>query len=142
LSYGDRVSAKEAKITSLNAAGLQFLTERHLATLATLRPDGSPHLVPVGFTWDPAQQMARVITSATSRKARNSATWPEVALCQLDGRRWLTLEGTATVTDGPVAVGDAVARYAHRYRAPRENPTRVVIEIAVRRLLGSAEFFD
>ena len=28
---------------------LAFVTERHLATLSTLRPDGSPHVVPVGF---------------------------------------------------------------------------------------------
>ena len=28
---------------------LDFLTERHLATLTTLRRDGSPHVVPVGF---------------------------------------------------------------------------------------------
>ena len=31
---------------------LAFLTERHLATLTTLRPDGSPHVVPVGVTYD------------------------------------------------------------------------------------------
>ena len=29
-----------------------FLAERHLATFTTLRRDGSPHVVPVGFTWD------------------------------------------------------------------------------------------
>ncbi|MEO7518626.1 MAG: pyridoxamine 5'-phosphate oxidase family protein, partial [Acidimicrobiales bacterium] len=31
---------------------LAFLDERHLATLTTLRPDGSPHVVAVAFTWD------------------------------------------------------------------------------------------
>ena len=34
-------------------------------------------------------------------------------------------------------VADAVARYARRYRQPRENPTRVVIRIAVERAMGS-----
>ena len=33
---------------------LTFLTERHLATLTTLRADGTPHVVPVGFTFDAA----------------------------------------------------------------------------------------
>ena len=42
---------------------LEFLTERHLATLTTLRADGSPHVVPVGVTFDPATATARVITS-------------------------------------------------------------------------------
>ena len=35
---------------------LDFLTERHLATLTTLRRDGSPHVVPVGFTYDAGDQ--------------------------------------------------------------------------------------
>ena len=35
---------------------LDFLTERHLATLTTLRPDGTPHVVPVGFTYDAGDQ--------------------------------------------------------------------------------------
>ena len=31
---------------------LTFLRERHLATLTTLRTDGSPHVVAVGFSYD------------------------------------------------------------------------------------------
>ena len=43
---------------------IRFLRERHLATLTTLRPDGSPHVVPVGFTYDEEKQVVRVITFA------------------------------------------------------------------------------
>jgi PPOX class probable F420-dependent enzyme len=118
---------------------LEFLTERHLATLTTLRPDGSPHVVPVGVTYDAATRTARVITSGTSAKARHvRAGQQRVAVCQVDGRRWATLEGTAVVSDDPAAVADAVARYAQRYRRPRENPARVVLEISVDRVLGNA----
>jgi PPOX class probable F420-dependent enzyme len=116
-----------------------FLTERHLATLTTLRPDGSPHVVPVGVTFDATTGTARVITSGTSAKARHVRTGQSrVAVCQVDGRRWATLEGTAVVRDEPDAVADAEARYAQRYRTPRENPARVVLEIAVDRVLGNA----
>ena len=105
---------------------LELLTERHLATLTTLRADGSPHAVPVGTTYDPATRTARVITSGSSQKARHvRAGQQRVAVCQIDGRRWLTLEGTAVVRDDAAAVADAVARYAVRYRTPRENPARV-----------------
>jgi PPOX class probable F420-dependent enzyme len=118
---------------------LEFLTERHLATLTTLRPDGSPHVVPVGVTFDTATGTARVITSGTSAKARHVREGQQrVAVCQVDGRRWVTLEGTAVVRDDPAAVADAVARYAQRYRQPRENPARVVLEISVDRILGNA----
>jgi hypothetical protein len=56
----------------------------------------------------------------------------------VDGRRWLTLEGTAVVKDDAASVADAVERYAQRYRRPRENPARVVLEISVDRILGNA----
>ncbi|GAB3311962.1 F420-dependent biliverdin reductase [Geodermatophilus aquaeductus] len=117
---------------------LVFLTERHLATLTTLRADGSPHVVPVGVTYDEETATARVITSGGSAKARHvRAGQSRVAVCQVDGRRWLTLEGTAVVRDDAASVADAEARYARRYRTPRENPARVVVEISVDRVLGN-----
>ena len=116
-----------------------FLQERHLATLTTLRADGTPHVVPVGFTYDPETRLARVITSGTSAKARHVREGQaRVAVCQVEGRRWVTLEGEAVVRDDHESVGEAERRYAARYRQPRANPTRVVIEIAVDRILGNA----
>jgi hypothetical protein len=61
-------------------------------------------------------------------------------LCQVDGRRWLALEGVATVRTDAASVRTAEERYAERYRVPRPNPRRVAIEIAVRRAYGTAEF--
>jgi len=117
---------------------LDFLRERHLATLTTLRPDGSPHVVAVGFTWDDAAGLARVISFAPSRKARNLVASPgsRAAVSQVDGGRWLTLEGPATVTHDPAAVAEGVRRYAERSRQAKERDDRVVIEIAVDRVLG------
>ena len=116
----------------------EFLTERHLATLTTLRPDGSPHVVAVGFTWDPEAQLARVITNGTSRKAAHARAGGRAVVAQVDGRRWLSLEGTVSVSDDAARVEEAVRRYAQRYRQPQPNPQRVVLEIAVDRVLGSA----
>lgn len=118
---------------------LAFLAERHLATLTTMRPDGTPHVVPVGFTWDDGAQVVRVITSRTSRKARNAGLGARAVLCQVEGWKWLSLEGTARVVKEPGAVADAERRYALRYRQPRPNPERVVLEVAVDRVLGLVE---
>ena len=123
--------------SSLSADALRFLSERHLATLTTLRPDGTPHVVPVGFTWDADTRLARVITSRSSRKARNADTGCRAVLCQVDGRHWLSLEGTASLLTAPEEVRDAEQRYAVRYRTPRVNPERVVIAVTVDRVLGN-----
>ena len=115
-----------------------FLAERHLATLTTLRPDGTPHVVAVGFTWDGEAALVRVITDGGSRKAAHvRAGSPRAVVAQVDGRRWLSLEGVPTVSDDPQRVEEAVRRYALRYREPRVNRHRVVIEIAVDRVLGT-----
>jgi PPOX class probable F420-dependent enzyme len=125
-------------LRSLTDAGLEFVTERHLATLTTLRSDGSPHVTAVGFTWDAEAGLARVICSATSQKAINAGRQGAVAVCQVDGRRWLTIEGRAEVHSDAATVAEAVARYARRYRQPRENPTRVAIVVRATRLLGAS----
>jgi len=114
-----------------------FLTERHLATLTTLRPDGTPHVVAVGFTWDPGARLVRVITHGTSRKAVHVRQGsPRAVVAQVDGARWLSLEGAPTISADPGRVAEAVRRYGERYRVPAVNPARVVIEIAVDRVLG------
>ncbi|RKT53996.1 pyridoxamine 5'-phosphate oxidase family protein [Saccharothrix australiensis] len=118
-----------------------FWSERHLCTLTTMRVDGTPHVVPVGVTLDVATSTARVIASRGSHKVRQVlAAGPDgaaVAVCQVDGARWSTLEGRAVIRQEAEQVAYAERRYAERYRQPRPNPERVVIEIAVTRALGT-----
>ena len=125
-------------VNNLPVAVTQFLTERHLATLTLVRPDGSPQVTPVGVTWDDDEGLARVITWASAIKARLVAANPygPAAVCQVDGGRWLTLSGTVVVTDHPDRVAEAVDRYSERYRAPKERLDRVVLEISVERIIG------
>jgi len=126
-------------LTSPALAG--FWAERHLCTLTTLRRDGSPHVVAVGATLDPESGVARVISSGSAahvRHIRNGQA--RVAVCQVDGARWTTVEGVAVVRDDPSAVAEGERRYAARYRPPRPNPARVVIEISVTKVLGSSRF--
>jgi len=119
---------------ALPPEALVFLAERHLATLTTLRPDGSPHVVAVGFTWDAG--LVRVITNGDSRKVAHVRGQQRAVVAQVDGARWLSMEGDAMVSDDPDRVAEAVRRYTQRYRQPAVNPARVVIEIAVDRVLG------
>jgi PPOX class probable F420-dependent enzyme len=129
-------------VVRLDHAGLhEFWAERHLCTLTTLRADGSPHVVAVGATLDPAAGLARVISSASAahvRHIRNGQA--RVAICQVDGARWATVEGLAVIRADSDAVAEAVRRYAARYRTPRPNPSRVAIEVTITKLLGSSRF--
>ncbi|MFI6855758.1 pyridoxamine 5'-phosphate oxidase family protein [Streptomyces sp. NPDC050416] len=124
----------------LPATARAFLTLPHTAAFTTLRPDGTPHVTPVRFTFDSATALARVTTRAGARKARNVAAGgpaARVALCQADGLRWVTLEGRAAVTDAPARLAEAVHRYTVRYRtAPPAPLDLVVVEIAVDHVLS------
>jgi len=118
-----------------------FLQDRHLASLTLLRADGGLHVTPVGFTWDAATATARVITWSGAQKIRllEASGGGRAALCQVDGGRWVTLEGHAVATADPQACADAVDRYTKRYNPPKDRGVdRRVIVIAVDRVLGRA----
>ncbi len=129
---------------ALDEAALAFLAERHVGTLTTTRPDGSPHVCAIAFTWDDDAKLARLITSDGSTKVRNveagTAGGPaaRAVVAQVDGPRWLALEGPARVVRDPDAISEAVRRHGQRFKVPSENPHRVAIEIAVDRILGRA----
>jgi PPOX class probable F420-dependent enzyme len=122
----------------LDDAVLEFLRERHLATLTTLRLDGSPHVVPVGFGYSPTERLVRIITFEGSQKVRNAERGGRAAVSQVDGGRWLTLEGTVRLVRDHSSVERAVEAYAARYREPSHRDDRVAIEILVDRILGRA----
>ena len=117
----------------LSPALTEFVTERHLSVLATQRADGTPHAVPVGFTY--SDGVVRVITFGPSVKAANARRGGRASVTQIDGGRWVTFEGPVTVLDDAASVASAVAAYARRYRQPKERDDRVVIRIEVDRVM-------
>ena len=93
------------------AGYLAFWREHHLCTLTTHRPDGTPHVVPVGVTYDPEAGLARVITNTSSAKVAHvraaGAGGAQVAVCQVERR----------------ALGDAGGR-RHRLAGPGAHRRR------------------
>jgi F420H(2)-dependent biliverdin reductase len=125
-------------LDALDEPVLTFLRDRHLATLTTMRHDGSPHVAPVGFGYDADRRVVLVICQPTSQKFVNARHGARAAVCQVDGGRWLTLEGKIRPVTDAAGVAAAVAAYTERYQAPRERPERVALEIAVDRIMGRA----
>jgi F420H(2)-dependent biliverdin reductase len=123
----------------LSEVVLTFLRERHLGTLTTQRSDGSPHVVPVGFAYDPDEHVVRIISAGGSQKVANAdRASSRAAVCQVDGGRWLTLEGQVRVQREREQVARAVAAYGTRYQAPRDRADRVAIVIDIDRVMGRA----
>ena len=81
-----------------------------------------------------------MITWAGSQKAKNAgrmqADGRRAAVCQVDGGRWLSLEGPVRLVTDPEGIRAGVEGYAARYRPPKERDDRVVIEIDIDRILG------
>jgi PPOX class probable F420-dependent enzyme len=128
-----------AAVTVSDSVGAFLADPQSVAVFTTVRPDGTLHAAPVRFTWDAAAGLARVMTVASSRKARNLLAAPgsRVVLCQVQGFAWLSLEGTGTVVSDPARVALGAKRYARRYwSAPPDPADRVVIEIVVDRVLS------
>lgn len=120
---------------------LSFLQERHLATLSLVTAANELHVTPVGFSWDDETQTARVITFAASKKVRLIESEGPLVAClgQVDGGRWLSLYGHASVSQDPAVNADAERRYAARYRPPGDRGAdRRTIEIPVTKIVGRA----
>jgi PPOX class probable F420-dependent enzyme len=122
--------------------------------LATVRPDGRPHVAPVWFALDrsragPGSPVGDLVvnTGDTSVKGRNIRHDPRFALCVDDDRppfTFVTVEGVATVSEDPdellhwcgVIAGrymgsDQTDAYAARNAVPGElvvrlRPTHIV----------------
>ena len=92
--------------------------------LASAGADGRPHLAAVWGLW--ADGALYVSTGGRSRKARDIARNPQVAVSVDGTERSLTLDGIAErVTDADVEAGVATryrAKYGEGYPDPTDNP--------------------
>lgn len=121
------------------------------ARLATITPDGAPHLMPICFALA-GSTMHSVVDGKPKRTARlqrlrNVAAEPRVALLadhyeDADWTRlwWVRAEGRAHVLDpGSPQAAAAVDRLAARYPQYRENrPAGPVLEVRIERWSGWA----
>lgn len=122
----------------LTTADLAFLAERHLATLTTLRSDATPHVVAMAFFFDVEHERVLMITREGSMKVRNVDGHGYATVAQVDGARWLALEGPARVLRDEEGIAAAVAGFEQRYRPASPREDRVGIEIEVTRIIGRA----
>ena len=98
----------------------EYLKESHVAQLATVRPDGRPHVAPVWFMEEDGR--AFVIAPAGAVKLRNIRRNPQVALSIATDQRpfkYVVLEGEGRVTDQDLAA--MAERICVRYDGPERG---------------------
>lgn len=124
----------------------RFLEERLFGTLATVDPDGSPHLTVMWYLLDGDEVLFN--TARERRKPENLLRDPRVALLVSDAYRFVRLTGrTRESATGEAALED-IRRLAVRYDG--EDPAakamdrfrtqeRVSYRFRVRRVYSSAD---
>ena len=84
-----------------------------------------------------AVEAGKLAEGGRAAEATEMVQAAQVALCQVDGGRWLALEGEARVHSEKSRCAEGVRRYAERYRPPKDRgDDRRVIEISVQRVSG------
>ncbi|MYE46610.1 MAG: PPOX class F420-dependent oxidoreductase [Chloroflexi bacterium] len=99
-----------------------FLREGRVADLATVRPDGSPHVAPVWFHYD--GEVVKVFARPTAVKLRNIANDPRVSISiATPGRpyQYVIVTGTAEVSEDE-DVSELVQTMARNYMGEVDGP--------------------
>lgn len=101
--------------------------------LATVRPNGAPHLVPIWFVW--LDNKAYLCTSKESVKARNIVYNSRVAFALEDGDDPVLIEGTARIIESvPQGVVEAFAK-KFDWNISSDGTYNAVIEITPLRVV-------
>lgn len=124
----------------------KFLEDHHSAVMATIKPDGRPHVARIGC----GLVEGKLWSSATQDRARTKFLRrdPRATLFVFDEKNayhWLGLECTVTILDGPEAVDQNLALYRtlagephdlEEYRAAMVAEKRLIYEFQVERSYG------
>ena len=85
---------------SIDDRMLGYVAELRLGVLATIKPDGRPHLSNVGYAYDRPAGLIRVSVTDDRMKTRNLRSDPRVTLhvASKDFWTWVAVEGIAELT--------------------------------------------
>lgn len=104
--------------------------------IATTRPDGRPHLVPIWFIWHAGKIW--ISTPRTSQKVRNLAKDPHIALSLEDGVNPVIFEGTAAVRQEPPWPDELAPLFDKKYGwdfRSDDSSEYILIEITPERMI-------
>ncbi len=124
-------------------AARQFVREHHRGVFVAFRRDGRPQTSIVTVGVDDAGRLV-VSSREAAYKVRNLRRDPRVSVCVLsdDFRKWIQVDGTATIVSLPEAMEPLVDYYRTTagehpdwddYRRAMEREARVLVRIEIER---------
>ena len=126
---------QRAQITMTDDEIAAFLQQQRTASMATIGPTGTPHLVAMWFALLDGQIWFE--TKAKSQKAVNLRRDPRVTVSLEDGYTYDTLrgvaiDGTAEVVDDPEALWRVGVDVWERYNGPYTEEMKPFVEVMMR----------
>jgi general stress protein 26 len=96
------------------------LRKSHNYYVMTVRPDATPHAMPVWGIW--VDHRFYFSTGATSVKARNLAANASCVICTEQSAEAVVVEGTAAAIDSAARIGELSPHYAKKYKGYTLDP--------------------
>ncbi len=119
-------------LAGLTPAVRAFLEEPRYAVIATINESGMPQLTAIWFELEGDQVLMN--TAAGRLKHRNLQRDPRLSLCVVDGERYVTLYGRATLLDDRAQAQADDLQLACRYEGPEKAQERVPVIAAQHRI--------
>jgi general stress protein 26 len=114
------------------------LRKSHNYYVMTVRPDSTPHAMPVWGIW--VDSRFYFSTGATSVKARNLTRNPSCVVCTEKSAEAVVVEGTASAIDSPARITELSPHYAKKYKGftldPKMGP---IFEVRPKVVFGLSE---
>lgn len=116
-----------------------FLEQQRTATMATVGPDGTPHLVAMWYGLLDGQVWFE--TKARSQKAVNLRRDPRITCMVEDGLtydtlRGVSLEGRAEIVEDPDALWQVGVSVWERYTGPYTEEVRPLVELMLHKRIA------
>jgi PPOX class probable F420-dependent enzyme len=122
---------QRSRVTMTNEEIASFLERSRTATMATVGPNGTPHLVAMWYAVVDGQIW--VETKARSQKALNLRRDPRITVLVEDGwtydtLRGVSLEGTGVIVEDPDQLWNVGVSVWERYSGPYTEEARPLVE--------------
>lgn len=130
---------QRAQITMTDEEVATFLEQQRSATLATIGPNGTPHLVAMWYGLVDGQIWFE--TKGRSQKAVNLRRDPRVSFMVEDGHtydtlRGVSIEGRGVIVEDPQALWDVGVSVWERYNGPYTDEVKPLVEFMLNKRIA------